>query len=781
MRKLIRRLARVALPPLAIAGLLATPGVASAASVTCQGWTGGQPANPGSFNELQSVAVQSSCSLWAVGDFFNLGTGTIQTLAEHWTGGSSWTRVPTPSPGAGDDLLFGISSVAAGNLWAVGQQDNSLGTSTALIEHGNGTSWKTVPSHAPGFSNSLDAVAAASAANAWAVGIFSATADGVLHPLIERWNGTQWSAAANPLRTSEGGLFGLAVDSASDVWAVGSLTPADGHSKTLIEHWDGTAWARAPSPSPGIDDTLTSVSINSPTDAWAVGITTAADGTRHTLAEHWNGAGWAQVPTPSPAGVGGLFAVRTVSASDAWALGAAADDTVLLHWDGRSWQAQQDLQARFGALGGGPARGNVWAVGEGGSDNAASAWAEPLGGVPQFEAVVNQSNQALGEFGLVSGHPPGAAKVAPGSSPSVAAHDGGAFEAAWRATNGDLWTVDSAGHVTDLNVKVAAGTNPSVAAVGSDGFVIAFVNAADGTLWEKVGNTLPPSQVHGGLAVAPGTSPAVAGDLDGEFEIAFASAATGDVVRADSGGVITDPGVKMAAGSSPAIAELAIDNFETAFVSSDGTLADMDQDGTVNHLAVPVAAGTSPAIAAGNTGFEIAVQHADTGELWAVAADGSAGSGQIMAAGTSPALTVLPSGAFQFAYQSAETGNLTTFQFGGAPLDRGVAMAAGTSPAITAPAAPLTPPPPPPPPPPPGGSVTVPNFLGQDAGSVEVQIGDIGLTVGTVRTAPECSDTPGDVVAQDPIGGARVARGTAVDLTVSACSAARAPAPHLAR
>src|SRR5205085_147326 len=193
MRKLIRRLARVAVPPLVVAGVLAAPGVAGAASVTCRGWTGGQPANPGSLNDLQDVAVQSTCSVWAVGDFFNPGTGTLQALTEHWTGGSSWAQVPTPNPSSFGDSLQGVASVSAGNLWAVGFTESATAGASALIEHGNGTSWKVVPSHAPGTDSSLRAVAAASATNIWAVGSTFVPDAGTLVPLILHWNGSRWS------------------------------------------------------------------------------------------------------------------------------------------------------------------------------------------------------------------------------------------------------------------------------------------------------------------------------------------------------------------------------------------------------------------------------------------------------------------------------------------------------------------------------------------------------------------------------------------------------------
>jgi hypothetical protein len=45
----------------------------------------------------------------------------FQTLAEHWNG-TSWTVAASPSPGRGDDWLFGISAIPnGGGFWAVGR------------------------------------------------------------------------------------------------------------------------------------------------------------------------------------------------------------------------------------------------------------------------------------------------------------------------------------------------------------------------------------------------------------------------------------------------------------------------------------------------------------------------------------------------------------------------------------------------------------------------------------------------------------------------------------
>jgi hypothetical protein len=155
-----------------MAGVLGGTGFAPASASACQSWTGGaQPPSPGTtFNALQGVSVISACDAWAVGFEFS-GSGTEQTLIEHWDG-SAWKVVSSPDPGSNTNVLTSVRAVSATCSWAVGSYSDSAGYKT-LILHWNGTKWRRVPS--PNSSapvNSLAAVAAASRTDVWAVGSF---------------------------------------------------------------------------------------------------------------------------------------------------------------------------------------------------------------------------------------------------------------------------------------------------------------------------------------------------------------------------------------------------------------------------------------------------------------------------------------------------------------------------------------------------------------------------------------------------------------------------------
>jgi hypothetical protein len=318
-------------------GGLAGPGVASATPV-CRGWDGTQPPPPvsGDIVHLNDLAVVSACDVWVVGDNSGVHTGGLaQPLIEHWTGGGSWTIVPSFSPGAGRQAeLTSVSALSARNIWAVGSFVD--GGSGNLILHWDGTSW-TREAAGTGIDTQLGDVSALPTGEAWAVGESS-----ILHR-----DGSGWTKASLP--SDPVTLFSVTAVSASSAWAVGlTLTPTFG---PVILHWDGSKWTRDRLTS-GVDY-LTGVSAVSATDAWAAGNTILNDdGTEVApVTLHWDGTSWTAVAAPSP-GTGaqpatGLDGVTALSPTSAWAFGTyttGGDGTgnpprasLLLHGNGHSW------------------------------------------------------------------------------------------------------------------------------------------------------------------------------------------------------------------------------------------------------------------------------------------------------------------------------------------------------------------------------------------------------------------------------------------------------------
>lgn len=200
------------------------------------------------------------------------GGTTAQTLTEHFNG-RTWSVVASPDASTGNNLLTGVAAVSTGDVWAVGQFQNSSNAFQALTEHWNGTAWSIVPSPSgTGAEAGLNAVAAGSGHDVWAVGNSGSGT------LTERWNGSSWKVVPSPTLpgTLFNPLFGVAIISGSDIWAVGeSQNGTSGAPSTLTEEWNGHEWDIVPSPSPGSAASLSSAAASPDSErVWAVGNST---------------------------------------------------------------------------------------------------------------------------------------------------------------------------------------------------------------------------------------------------------------------------------------------------------------------------------------------------------------------------------------------------------------------------------------------------------------------------------------------------------------------------
>jgi len=192
---------------------------------------------------LLDVAAYSPTQIWAVG---TSGSTDNKTLVLRWNG-AKWKRVPSPNP-AGSlsgnfNVLASVTVISRDNVWAAGSDASpSDGPRKTLIEHWNGTRWSHVASPSPGDSNGLGSiltgVAGTSASNVWAVGEYSSGTSEL--SLTARWNGKAWQQVASPnlggtSTYARNRLEAVAATSASNVWAVGSWSGLAG-SGTLALH-----------------------------------------------------------------------------------------------------------------------------------------------------------------------------------------------------------------------------------------------------------------------------------------------------------------------------------------------------------------------------------------------------------------------------------------------------------------------------------------------------------------------------------------------------------------
>jgi len=197
-------------------------------------WTVVPSANPPATERLlEGVAADSATDAWAVGRY---DPGDWQTLTEHWDG-TSWEAVPSPNPpDASYSELKGVAAASPTSAWAVGTDNgNSNGTLQTLIEYWNGTSWTVVPSPSPGTTGDgaqLNAVTAVSADSAWAAGYAYNSTLGLDQTLIEHWDGTSWTVVPSPSPGTGDAQLNTVTASSTSAWAAGYYTSGTG-SKTL--------------------------------------------------------------------------------------------------------------------------------------------------------------------------------------------------------------------------------------------------------------------------------------------------------------------------------------------------------------------------------------------------------------------------------------------------------------------------------------------------------------------------------------------------------------------
>jgi hypothetical protein len=344
-----------------------------------------------------AVRVDSSSSVWAVGDQSRGSVYGFQPMAMHWNG-KTWTRTPVPNAGdtAGGEIgrLFSVAVVSHSDVWAVGLTsvfpgDPYLGI-FPLVDHWNGKTWKQVSALPKNTSDgrlySLSSVNAVSENNVWAVGT---TALGF--PVILHWNGKAWSLAKAPaVRNSDGQtLSSVTALSANSVWAAGSNAPYTViHGKPspagvtpYLLHWNGKAWnsVKAPAPHGGSSGNeegtqgIAASARDSSTSILAVG---EFDQDHTYLADCR--ASCLGVATPSQPSASATLdpAAIAISGSSTWIAGYGFPDNAE-HWNGKAWSLVSI---------GGEASMNVTGLA---STSTASTWAVGSGDDPLRDGSEN--------------------------------------------------------------------------------------------------------------------------------------------------------------------------------------------------------------------------------------------------------------------------------------------------------------------------------------------------------------------------------------------------------
>jgi hypothetical protein len=162
--------------------------------------------------------------------------------------GRAWTSVTIVGVGSGS--LEALACVTADDCWAVGQHITVPQTSDSdavvkpLIEHDAGAGFSPVTDPTvPGDADGLSEVTCVGADDCWAVGSYAANSenggDGIIHPLIEHYDGDSWTVVTGtgPL-IDHAGLGTVSCFASDECWAGGG-TPNGG----VIEEFDGSSWS----------------------------------------------------------------------------------------------------------------------------------------------------------------------------------------------------------------------------------------------------------------------------------------------------------------------------------------------------------------------------------------------------------------------------------------------------------------------------------------------------------------------------------------------------------
>lgn len=283
--------------------------------------------------------------------------------------------LPTPTVGASSTHLAGVAADAdpsSTDVWAVGARYTLACNPCIQIEHrSNGTWDPNVGSESVGASSILTSVIVPSTAkhDIWAVGSYK-DANGTPHPLLETWNGSQFTRKTTPNGDTTTGvlngltkasqLLGSPTSSATydyHYWLAGYTLDGNNIRHPYLLHWDvNTATWSSPSSMtncPTSDAFFNSIDSFSWDDIWAVGAYDAGGGKYHPLLAHLDDSGW--TCATDIAGLGStyneLHSIFFNAARDVYAVGEYSNvnnsnkaypnprdgsRTFVMHWHGSS-------------------------------------------------------------------------------------------------------------------------------------------------------------------------------------------------------------------------------------------------------------------------------------------------------------------------------------------------------------------------------------------------------------------------------------------------------------
>ena len=292
-------------------------------------------------SELRGAVAVAADEMWAVGAVVDTASGRSGAVVGRWTRDFAFVR---PAAAKSSVRLLGVDG-AGDDVWAVGWISDGADGGCPRIER-----YARVPEPAgvavagPAVdrNSELHGVAMLSKSEGWAVGGSGPSFDADLtRTLIARWDGYSWQAVPSPSPgTMSNQLDAVAARTTDDVWAVGHST-SGARPEALVLHWDGLAWEQVPTPDLADGVELLDVAVVGPESVWAVGTSVPEPKPFRQLAVilHWDGSTWRSV-LPEEVVVTQMSAVTALSETDVWFAGYAQqsggpESAHVEHWDGQ--------------------------------------------------------------------------------------------------------------------------------------------------------------------------------------------------------------------------------------------------------------------------------------------------------------------------------------------------------------------------------------------------------------------------------------------------------------
>jgi hypothetical protein len=276
-------------------------------------------------NVLLGVSMPTPGRAWAVGYFVN-GEFQQQTLIQHFDG-TTWSVVPSPSPGAEQNILFGVAAVSDSDVWAVGGEEDSNGLWHTLTEHWDGSSWSVVKAVDAGSTgNHFYAVKAVASNNVYAVGQRADAAFPNL-ALIEHWNGSGWSVVSSPADSETALPLGVTA-TASSLTVVGQHETDTAPYTTYVAAGasGGLSIQSTPNAGSGENDLFgaaTAADGSTWTVGWDINTTT---GNHDPLVLQGTKGIWSLIASPSLGGSDSGFAgITSIPGGGMWAVGVTGN------------------------------------------------------------------------------------------------------------------------------------------------------------------------------------------------------------------------------------------------------------------------------------------------------------------------------------------------------------------------------------------------------------------------------------------------------------------------